>query len=210
MLAQCSEHSRASINVSSHFLRPRASYKIQAQAGSFAVVQSLSPVRLLWPHGLQHARLPCPSPSPGTHSNTCSSSWWRHPTISSSVAPFSSCLQSFPASGSLPISQLFASGGQSIGVSASASVLPMNIQGWFPLGLTGLTSLLSKGLLRVFSRTTVQRLSILGCSAFFMVQLLHPYMTTRKTIALTTWTFVSKVMSLLFNNSILKDRKSVV
>ena len=105
----------------------------------------------LWPHGLQHARLPCPS-TPRACSNSCPSSQWCHPTISSSVVSFS-CLQSFPASGSFPVSRLFASGGHSIG--ASASVLPMNIQGWFPLGLTGLVSLQSKGLSRVFSSTTV-------------------------------------------------------
>ena len=110
----------------------------------------------LWPHGLQHASLPCPSPTPGACSNSCPLSWWCHPTISSSVVPFSSCLQSFPASGSFPMSQFFTSGDQSIGVSASASVLPMNIQDWFPLGLTGLTSLQSRGLSRVFSNTTVK------------------------------------------------------
>ena len=95
----------------------------------------------LWPHRLQHGRLLCPSPTSETCSNSCLSSWWCHPTISSSVVPFSSCLLSFPASGSFPMSPFFASGGQSIGVSASASVLPMNIQDWFPLGLTGLISL---------------------------------------------------------------------
>ena len=100
----------------------------------------------LWPHGLQHTKLPCPSPTPRACSNSHPSSWWCHPAISASVVPFSSCLQSFPASGSFPRSQFFASGGQSIGVSASASVLPMNIQGWFPLGLTGWISLQSKGL----------------------------------------------------------------
>ena len=102
----------------------------------------------LWPHELQHARLPCPSPTPGACSNSCPSSWWCHPSISSSVTAFSSCPQSFPASGSFPVSWLFVSGGQSIGVSASASFFPMNIQGWFPLGLTGLISLQSKGLSR--------------------------------------------------------------
>ena len=106
-------------------------------------------------HELQHARLLCPSPSPWVCSNSYSLSWWCHPTISCSVIPFSSCLQSFPASGSFPMSWLFASGGQSIG--ASASVLLMNIQGWFPLGLAGLISLLSKGLSRIFSSTTVQK-----------------------------------------------------
>ena len=98
----------------------------------------------LWPHGPQHTRLPCPSPTLGACSNSCPLSWWCHPTISSSVIPLSSRLQSFPASGSCPMSQLFASGGQSIGVSALASVLPMNIQDWSPLGWTGLISLLSK------------------------------------------------------------------
>ena len=103
-----------------------------------------------WPHGLQHTRPPCPSPTPGVYSNSYPLSWWYHPTISSSVPPFS-CLQSFPASGSFPVIQLFTSGGQSIGGSSSASVLPMNIQDWFPLGWTGWISLQSKGLSRVFS-----------------------------------------------------------
>ena len=110
----------------------------------------------LWPHGLQHSRLPCPSPTPGACSNSCPVSRWCHPTISSSVALFSSCPQFFPASGPFPMSQLFASGGQSIGVSASAPVLPMNIQDWFPLGWTGWISLLSKGLSRVFSNITAK------------------------------------------------------
>ena len=111
----------------------------------------------LQPHGLQQARLPCPSPTPVACSNSHPLSWWCHPTILSSVVPFSSCFQSFPASGSFPMSQFFASGGQSIGASASASVLPMNIQDWFPLGWTGWISLQSKGLSRVFSNTRVQR-----------------------------------------------------
>ena len=114
----------------------------------------------LRPHGLQHARLPCPSPTPGDCSNSCPSSQWCHPTISSSVIPFSSCLQPFPASGSFPVSQFFVSGGQSI--RASASVLPKNIQDWFPLGLTGWISLQSKGLSRVFSNTTVQKHQFFG------------------------------------------------
>ena len=111
----------------------------------------------LQPHGLQHARPPCPSPTPRVYSNSCPSSWWCHPTISSSVVPFSSCLQSFPESGSFQMSQQFTIGGQSIGVSASASVLPVNIQDWFPLGWTDWISLQSKGLSRVFSNTTVQK-----------------------------------------------------
>ena len=110
----------------------------------------------LRPHGLQQARLPCPSPTPGACLNTCPSSHWCHPTISSSVVSFSSSLQSCPASGSSPMSQFFTSGGQSIGTSASASVLPMNSQEWFPLGMTGLISCQSKGLSRVFSTTTVK------------------------------------------------------
>ena len=111
----------------------------------------------LQPHGLQHARPPCLSPAPGVYSNSCPRSLWCHPTISSSVVHFSSRLQSFPASRSFQMSQLFASGGQSIGVSASASVLAMDIQDWFPLGWTGWISLQSKGLSRVFSNTTVQK-----------------------------------------------------
>ena len=111
----------------------------------------------LWSHGLQHARLPCPSPIPRAYSNSCTLNWWCHLTISSSAVPFSSCLQSFPAPGSFQVSQFLASGGQSIGVSASASVLTMNIQTWFPLGWTGWISLQSKGLSRVFSNTIVQK-----------------------------------------------------
>ena len=113
----------------------------------------------LQPHGLQHTRLPCPSPSPGVCSDSCPLSQWYHPTISFSVTPFSSCPQSFPASGSLPMSQLFALGDQSIGASALVSVLPVVIQGWFPLGLTGLISSRSKGLSRVFSNTTAQSIN---------------------------------------------------
>ena len=125
---------------------------------------------------------------------------WCHPTISASVIPLSSCLQSLSASGSFQMSQLFASGGQSIGVSASTSVLPMNTQGWSPSGWTGCISLQSKGLSRVFSNTTVQKHQFLiQYSAFFIVQLSYPYMTIGKAIALTRWIFVGKVMSLLFN-----------
>ena len=111
----------------------------------------------LWPHEPQHARPPCPSPTPRVHPNPCPSSRWCHPTILSSVILYSSCPQSFPVSGSLEMSQLFASGGQNIGVSASISVLPMNTQDWFPLGCTGWISLQSKGLSRVFPNTTVQK-----------------------------------------------------
>ena len=115
----------------------------------------------LRPYGLQHARLPCPSPTPRAYSNSYPSHQWCHPTISSSIIPFSSCLQSFPATGSFPLSQ-FSSGGQNIGVSASASVLPMNIQDWFPLGWTGWISLQSKGLSRVSSNITVQKHQFFG------------------------------------------------
>ena len=150
----------------------------------------------LWPHGPQHARPPCPSPAPRVHPNSCPLSQWCHPTISSSVVPFSSCLQSFPALGSFPMSQLFTSGGQSIGASDTTSVLPMNTQDWSPSGWTGWISLHPKGLSRVFSNTTLQKLQ---CSAFFVVQLSHPYTNTGKTIALSRWIFAGKVMSLLFN-----------
>ena len=111
----------------------------------------------LQPHESQHGRHPCPSPTPGVHPHSCASSWWCHPATSSSVIPFSSCPQSLPASGAFPMSQLFVWGGQSIGVSASASVLPMNSQDWFSLGWTDWTFLQSKGLSRVFSNTTVQK-----------------------------------------------------
>ena len=143
-------------------------------------------------HGLQHAKLPCPSPAPGAYSNPCPLSRWCHPAISSSVVPFSSHHQSFPASGSFPGSQLFTSGGQRIEISASASVLPMNIQDWFPLGLTGWISLQSKRLSSLL-QCHISKTSILQCSDFFIVQLSHPYMTTGKTISLTRWIFVDKV-----------------
>ena len=147
----------------------------------------------LWPCGRQHARLPCSSPIPRAYSNSSPYSWWCHPTILSSVLPFSSCLQSFPASRSFPMSQFFTSGDQSIGVSASASLLPMNIQDRFPLGWSGWISLQSKGLSSLLQHHS-SKASVLWHSAFFTVQLSHPYMTTGKTIALTRWTFVGKVI----------------
>ena len=164
-----------------------------------AVVQSISPVQL------------SATPWTAAHQALLSStvSWsllklmsidsWCYLTLSFSVVRFSSCLQSFPASGFFPMSQLFTSGGQSIGASASASFLPMNIQGWLPLWLTGLISLLSKGLSRVFSQHHSSEASILWRSAFSMVQLSHPHTTPGKTIAFTWWIFARKVMSLLFN-----------
>ena len=148
----------------------------------------------LRPHESQHARPPCPSPSPGVHSDSRPSSLLCHPAISSSVVPFSSCPQSLPASESFPMSQLFTWGGWSTGVSASASFLP-NTQDWSPLEWTGWIFLQSKGLSRVFSNTHSSKVSILWCSAFFTVQLSHPYMATGKSIALTRRTFVGKVMS---------------
>ena len=141
----------------------------------------------LRPHEPQHTRLPCPSPTPRAYPNSCPLSRWCHPAISSSVAPFSSCSQSFPASGSkFRMSQLFASGGQSTGVSASTSVLPTNTQDWSPLGWTGWISLLSKGLKSLLQYHS-SKASILVCSAFFIIQLSHPHMTG-KTITLTRWT----------------------
>ena len=147
-------------------------------------------------YGLQHARPPCPSQTPGVYPNPLSQ--WCHPATSSSVVPFSSCPQSFAASGSFPMSQHFASGGRSIGVSASTSVLPMNTQDWSPLGWTG-WSPCSPWDSQESSPTPQFKSITLQCSAFFIVQLSHPYMTTGKTIALTTQTFVGNVMSLLFN-----------
>ena len=136
--------------------------KIYKQLMTLQSVQSLNHVQLFITHGMQHARLPCPSPTPGACSNSHPSSWWCHPTISSSVISFSSCLQSFPASRSLLMSKFFTSGGQSIGVSASTSFPPMNTQDWSPLGWTGWISLQSKGLSRVFSNTTVQKHQVFG------------------------------------------------
>jgi len=130
----------------------------------------------LWPHELQHSRPPCPSPTPRVHSNSCPLSQWCHPTISFSVVPFSSYLQSFSASGSFQMSHFFTSGGQSIGVSASATLLPMNVQDWFPLGCNGWISLQSKGLSRVFSNTTVQKHQFFG-----------PQLSSRSNSYIHTW-----------------------
>ena len=152
----------------------------------------------LQPRGLQHTTLPCLSPSPRACSNSSPSSHWCHLIISSSVSPFFSCLQSFPESGSFLMSQLFVSGGRRTGVSLSASVLPMNIEDWFPLGLSGLISLQSKGLSRV-SNTTTQKHQVFGAQpSLWSNSHIHTWLL-KKTTALTTWTYVSKVMSLLFN-----------
>ena len=159
----------------------------------FVVVQWLSRVWLF-----ANPWFPCPSLSPTVCSNSCPLSGWCHPTISFSVAPFSFCLQSFPESGSFPTSQLFTSGGQSTGASAPASVLPMNIQDWFPSGLTDLISVQSKGLSRVFSSTTIQKHQFFGAQfSLWSTSHIHTWLLEKK--ALTIWTFVSKVMSLLFN-----------
>ena len=136
-------------------------------------------------HGLQHASLPCPSPTPRAYLNSCPLSQWCHSTISSSVVPFSFCLQSFPASGSFPMSQFFASGDQSIRVSASASVLPMHIQEWFLLGWADWNFLAVQGTLKSLLQNHSSKASILRHSAFFIVQLSHPYIATWKTIALS-------------------------
>ena len=138
----------------------------------------------LWPHGPQDTRLHCPSPTPRAYSNSCPSSWWCHPTVSSSVVPFS-CLQSFPASGFFPMSQFFASGGQSIGASTSASVLPLNVQDWFPLRMDWLDLLAIQGTLKSLLQHHSSKASVLWHSAFFIVQVSYPYMTTGKIIALT-------------------------
>ena len=153
----------------------------------------------LWPHGLQHARSPSSSSTPGVYSNSCPLSQWCHPIISSSVVPFSSCPQSFPASETFQMSQFFTTGGQSIGVSASASVFPMNFSGLISFRMDWLDLLVVQGILKSLLQHYSSKASILRHSAFFTVQLSHPYMTTGKTIALTRRTFVGKVMSLLFN-----------
>ena len=162
----------------------------------FSSVHSLSRVHSLQRYELQHSKLPCPSPAPRVYPNPCPLSRWCPPTISSS-ASFSSCPQSLPASGSFPVSWLFTSGGQSIGVSASASFLPMNIKEWFPLGWTGWISLQSEGFSRVFSSATIQKHQSLVLRLFYGPALSHMYMTTGKTIALIRQTLVGKVMSLL-------------
>ena len=158
-------HSLGSLLVSSFFWRNHC-FSMQSSYRRFvSLLDLLSSVQFsssvvsdsLQPHDSQHARPPCPSQAPGVYSNPCPSSWWCHPTMSSSVLPFCSCPQSLPASGSFSMSQLFTWGGQRTGVSASASVLPVNTQDWSPLGWTGWVSLQSKGLSRVFSNTTVQK-----------------------------------------------------
>ena len=153
----------------------------------------------LWPHESQHARPPCPSPTPGVYSNSCPLSWWCHPTISSSVVPFYSCLQSFPASGSFPRNQFFASGGHKYW-SFSFNISPSSEHpGLISFRMDWLDLLAVQGTLKSLLQHHSSKASILRLSAFFIVQLSHPYMTPGKTIALTRWTFVGKVISVLFN-----------
>jgi len=166
----------------------------------------------LRPHGLQHTRSPCPSPSPEACPSVCSLHRRCHPAISSSDAFFSFCPQSFPASGTFPMS-LFPSDDQNTGALASAPVLPVIIQGWFSLRLTGLISLLSKRLSGIFSSTTVRRHRFFGTLPSLWSSSPNRYVTTGKTIALTTWTFVDRVMSLLFNTlslSLLSCQEAIV
>ena len=151
-----------------------------------------------WPHGLQHTRPPCPSPTPRAYSNSCPSRQGCHPTVSSSVVPFSSHLQSFPASGSFPMSQFFTSGGQSIGFSFSIS-LSNESSGLISFRIDWLDLLAVQGTLKTLLQHHSSKASIHQHSAFFIIQLSHPYMTTGKTIALIRWTFAGKVMSLLIN-----------
>ena len=171
------------------------SYLITVSCGKFQFSRSIVS-NSLRPQGLQHSRLPCPSTTPRVYLNSCPLTWWCHQTISSSVIPFSSCLQSFPASGSFLMSQLFASGGQSIRVSASASISPSNeYSGLIPFRIDWLDFLSVQGTLKRLLQHHSSKASVLWHSAFLMVQLSHPYMTTGKTVALTRWTFVGKVMS---------------
>ena len=172
-----------------HFKQHNTLFYLWLSSAEFSSVSQSCPT--LQPHGRQHARILCPSPTLRAYSNSCPLCRWCHPTISSFVITFSFHLQSFPASRPFPLSQFFTSGGQRTGVSASTSVLPMNIQDWFPLGWTGWIFLQSKGLSRVFSNHS-SKASILQHSAFIIVQLSHPYMTTGKTIALTRQTLLAK------------------
>ena len=167
---------------------------VNPKVDQFSSVQSLSHV---WLHEPQHTRPLYPSPTPGGYPNSCPLSHWCHPTISSSVVPFS-CLQSFPTTGSFQMSQVFASGGQSIGVSASTSVLPIEHPGLISFRMDWVSPCSPKTLKSLLQQYS-SVVSILQCSAFFIVQFSHPYMTTGKTIALTRWTFVDKIMSLLYN-----------
>ena len=176
-------------------------HRLKLTSRCFSSVQFSSSVESdsLRLHELQHARPPCPLPTPRDYPNSCPLNQWCHLTISSSVVPFSCCLQSFPTSGSFQMSQLFASGGQNIGVSASTSVLPMIHSGLISFRMDWLDLLAVQGTLKSLLQHHSSKASILRHSASFIAQLSHPYMTTGKTIALTRWTFVDKVTSLFFN-----------
>ena len=156
-------------------------------------VQSLNRVQLFVTHGPQHSRLPCSSPTLRACSNSCLLSRWYHPTISSSVVPFSSCLQSFPVSGSFPVCQFFTSGGQSIGIPTSSISLSNEYSGLISFRIDWLNLFAVQGILKSLLQNNSSKASVLWCSAFFIVQLSHSYMTTGKTIALTRWTVVGKV-----------------
>ena len=185
--------SRMSLRISSPF------FLLQLTFNNGVLVQSLCRV-WLWPHGLQHLRLLCPPLSHGICSKSCPLSRWCHLITISSATAFSFYLHSFPASASFPMSCLFSSGSRSTEGSISTSVLPTSIQDWSPLGWTALNTFQSKRLSRVFSSTTFWNYPFFRTQAFFMAQLSHPYMTTGKTMTLTIWTFVGKVMSLLFKH----------
>ena len=172
---------------------PKVTFNFGVQVSHVVISDSLQP------NGLQNNRLLCPSATPRTYSNSCPLCQWCHPTISSSVIPFSSCLQCCSASGSFPMSRFFASGGQSIGDSASGSVLPMNTLDWSPLGMDWLDLLAVQGTLKSLLQHHSSKAAILQRSAFFIIQFSHPWMTIGKPTALTRWTFVDKVISLIFN-----------
>ena len=180
------------------FLHNNCHIKARTYISWFLLLFSRESYPTLLPHGLQHTRPPCPSPSPEVCPSSPPLHWWCHPAISFSDTLFF-CPHSFPASGTFPMSRLFVPDDQNTRASASGSVLPTSIQGWFLLRLTGLISLLSKGLSGVFSSTTVRRHQFFGILLFFTVQLSKPYVTTGKNLALIIQTFVSRVMSLLFN-----------
>ena len=183
------------ISASNNF---QSTNKIKVNINKFSSVQSVLS-NSLRPEGLQHARPTCPLPTPGVYSNSCPLSRWCHSIISSSVIPFSSCLQSFPASRSLPRSQFFGSGGQSIGSFSFSISLSNEYSELISFRMDWLDLLAAHGTLKSLLQHHSSKASILQRSAFFIVQLSHPYMTPGKTIALTRWTFVGKVMSLLFN-----------
>ena len=196
-MKKCSKHTKTCSKVCYHYDKPFIPIFNMYILPNVSSVQSLSHVRLFGPHEPQHARPPCPSPAPRIHPNPCPLSWWYNPTISSFVVPFSSCPQSFAASGSFQMSQLFVSGGQSVG-SFSFNISPSNeYSRLISFRMDWMDLLAVQGTLKSLLQHHSSKALILRCSVFFTVQLSHPYMTTGKTIALTRRTFVGKVMSLL-------------